>query len=735
MTEEYNNLYENYENKSVIDDNSFSGAISPEKTNELFIPCNDINNFYSDTFLYAHLYNSLHLQLNKINIINNNDITNFNEIINNLKITIDYTTIGANDKYEQYTSNLKFKADKDVDTKTSAFNTAISSLTSGLTPVITQSNFDGLVTTGTTHKTTPDYNDASLLNAIMTAMSSITSSISDANKGLIVTAVIKKIEKNESVSDQSNKTTLHNIITTALSNKLINYTELVKTANEVTTIPTFKINMNVFKAKYNLTSYTNSSDPYSNIITEANKLNDKNIILTNLEPIVDTALDYNLIVSQDSNHNVTYNTISYPILYTTPTTPANMEYTKFSPFNISVNGENYDEQTRKDKFLRILKEILNKSPEEMMGYLLKEKLRYNKLLYNISLQIIIRNNYINSSTLSDANFESKDYFISTGGGNSIYTNINTAFENMKTNINNLKDNIFKKYDNNFLINKYTYSSKIKLLDDINTEYEKIQNSLNVSIKEYNKYITNFTAIKQYANYVIIFLIIIIIITILITILSNITVRFKNSYYITTFIILLIITYLFYNRFHHVNLYEKFTNLSCSNTINYKEFNANNIKNHSLLCNRLVTSINNYTNSVKELDNKIIANIYIADNKTHSANADNYLYKLYINKLKQNEVNRLKKVSLTNLIEGMKKQILYLFNIILLISCFIIIILFGLLLHSSFPFLLSYIIIICIILIIIMIIYFIFAIAQPTRLIANKNYWANNGPSENLLNKL
>lgn len=101
----------------------------------------------------------------------------------------------------------------------------------------------------------------------------------------------------------------------------------------------------------------------------------------------------------------------------------------------------------------------------------------------------------------------------------------------------------------------------------------------------------------------------------------------------------------------------------------------------------------------------------------------------------NEANRLKKVSLTNLIEGMKKQILYLFNIILLLSCLTIILLLGLMLHSTYPFLIIYILILCSILVIITIIYFIFAIIQPTRMVANKNYWANNRPSENILSKL
>lgn len=38
-------------------------------------------------------------------------------------------------------------------------------------------------------------------------------------------------------------------------------------------------------------------------------------------------------------------------------------------------------------------------------------------------------------------------------------------------------------------------------------------------------------------------------------------------------------------------------------------------------------------------------------------------------------------------------------------------------------------------IIILIIYYIYAVIQPTRLIANKNYWANKNPSEETYTKL
>jgi hypothetical protein len=187
----------------------------------------------------------------------------------------------------------------------------------------------------------------------------------------------------------------------------------------------------------------------------------------------------------------------------------------------------------------------------------------------------------------------------------------------------------------------------------------------------------------------------------------------------------------------VNLYEKFTaypTISVS-PFSYSDSNIINKNNHIYFCNAIADNITLYNNVKKQLFNELRNNIYTIDNQLFSAGADNYLYKLYIEKKNLNEANRLKKVSLTNLIEGMKKQILYLFNIILLLSCLTIILLLGLMLHSTYPFLIIYILILCSILVIITVIYFIFAIIQPTRMVANKNYWANSRPSENILSKL
>ena len=409
-----------------------------------------------------------------------------------------------------------------------------------------------------------------------------------------------------------------------------------------------------------------------------------------------------------------------------------------------------DLDTIANKTERVLHEILNTKPENIMGYLLYNKIMYNIYVYNINIQSAIRTNYLNNTSITSALLNTEEYITEvntndltsvTGTpsiGNLLVNSIKTVLINMKNNVTLLLSrNNLSESNSDFINDKYKYTEKIEALNNIKTEYDRIQNSLNISVKEYNKYITNFKAIKSIASFIVIFLIILIIVTILITILTTIPPQLKSSYYIITFIILCITTYLFYNRFNHVNLYEKFTAVEATcaasgSVTTYKDKPVHKM-NHYNLCNSLTTVINNYNNEVKSIVNKLRNNVYTVGNKTFSYDADNYLYKLYLEKKNQNEVNRLKKVSLTNLIESMKKQILYLFNIIVFISSLIIILLLGLMLHSSLPFFLTYIIGLCVLLTVILVVYFIIAIVQPTRMVASKNYWANNRPNEDVFN--
>ena len=160
-----------------------------------------------------------------------------------------------------------------------------------------------------------------------------------------------------------------------------------------------------------------------------------------------------------------------------------------------------------------------------------------------------------------------------------------------------------------------------------------------------------------------------------------------------------------------------------------------INNHKNFYNKLLPFINEYSNAYNDLLNNMRLNNYTIGSKTFSQDANIYLYNLYLEKKRQIEINKIKLTNLFNMIEVIKKQINYLFNIIFVIACFSIILLIALVIYSTAPELYLFVIILCVILISILMIYFTFAIVQPTRMIANKNYWAIINPSKTTFSKL
>ena len=160
-----------------------------------------------------------------------------------------------------------------------------------------------------------------------------------------------------------------------------------------------------------------------------------------------------------------------------------------------------------------------------------------------------------------------------------------------------------------------------------------------------------------------------------------------------------------------------------------------INNNNQFYSVLIQSINDYTTEQTKLLNKIRSNIYIAGARTFNQNTDNLLIDIQRDKLSKIAAFNTKKTNLLNMIEVMKKQLSYTFNLILLFCLFLIILLIALLIYSSIPDAFPFIIGITILLIIIFLTYFIVAIVQPTRMKATNNYWGNLKPSEKTLNSL
>jgi hypothetical protein len=527
----------------------------------------------------------------------------------------------------------------------------------------------------------------------------------------------------------------------------IGYLNATVTNGTITGTPIFKFSLTTFKTRYIDTTgvayKTYNGDRYDVI-----------------KPILD---------SLSASNNIVATTPTVIDLFGLPEGSINTDsWSKTSTIDTGDYSATYNSESRYNMIKKIIKGILEQGHENIMSYLLYYTIYYHIIVYNTCIQNEINHMYLhnnknrNTGTITPLKSYIDDDSATISFDTTYSTNatiVKSLITNLKNNIGSLESKYLGSGSVDYIDNKSKYASKIEVLNDIKIEFDKIQNELNITIKEYNKYIKNFQKVKTYANFIIIVLIAIIIITILVTVLDSITPNFKNYYYVIAFIILAFITFVYYNNFSHINLYERFTNVyvpdvytnvndatrtpitgdisTCiQNTFDLTNPAAVNGRNtHINYINKLTTELNSYNATINNIMNGLRTNIYTANYGVFTKDGNTYLYNLYIEKKNQNESNRIKKVALANMLDTMKRHIVYLFNIILLISLLTIILLFGLILFSNFPFYLNYIIILCIILISIIIIYFINSIVQPTRMLINKNYWANKNPSKILLAKV
>jgi hypothetical protein len=505
---------------------------------------------------------------------------------------------------------------------------------------------------------------------------------------------------------------------------------------------------------------------FSNLINEL-KININSNTSSNLSDLNITTntftFYYNIFENYSNNPNNLYETSStFPyysydsnIIYTSKpvfgSDPINLNIgsspTYFNNLgnilNKNFNKNNINNFYFNNKLKEIITEILNQKAENIIGYLLYKKIFYNTILYNIDIQNCIRNNYINNSNINlstapvSANPNNEPPISAVDVPSS--TVISNIISNIDNNISNLKSISNNTFGNNdYLLEKNKYRNKINSFNKLRDEYSNTLDKLNLSIKLYNNELYNYDKIKKYSTYIIIILIIIMIFTITLSIFPIFRNDTKNAFYIIIFIVLLIITYIYYVNFKYTVLYEKFygsLTSSCNNFIQYSSTNLNSRNNHKIFYNKIIPKIIDYTNAVNNLFNDLRVNVNTIGNKTYSQDANIIIYNVYLEKKRQLEQNNIKLTNLFNMIEIIKKQISYLFNFVFIIACLCLILLLGLVLYSSIPQLYIHIIILCVILITILMIYFAFAIIQPTRMIANKNYWAITNPTKKTMGKL
>jgi len=668
MTSTTNDIYEILVKKSKITDNY--ATLTHIQVNELMIPCNDFEYFYNDSLFYLHLYNTLYLEILNRDQQDNFNIETFKSRIANLSLS--------------FTNSACLVSDTKMGDLTNAFT------------------FDTACFRSNGRTYNSKYITHNTLNRYLEYIVDVTRGAGDR------TGTGGKI-----------KITLN--VATGAVNANINSagTGYTTVPTVVSPIPGYTFTLAIDSGAINTVTKT-AKTGQSGVITNYLFPQINNIYITGIADL-DTSF-INGVTAQSGVY--TFSTAQNNTLNTGLTT-------KYDNYN-NADKYNNNDNARKQKFRRVIYDILNTPAENFISYLFYNRVYYNVIVCNCSIQNIIRDKYLNKNTI---NMNDTSGF----NANADLSGIKTNIENMKTNLDNLKTSI-DYITSDFIKDKSKYSDKIILLNETKREYYKVETNLNRVIKDYNSYLENYQRIKIYASAVIVFLILLIIGAILITVLPFFNYNSKNTYYIVILIILIVLLGIYYANFRHVGLYETFRNcdtaINTYNPLHPDTLTRNNHKtNNYNFFNNIIDYLNTYNNSYSELNDELSASVYIGNNKTYTADANDYLYKLYIDKKRKTELNRLKKVSLTNHIEAMKKQIVNLFNIILVIGFLAIVLLISMIVYTSAPFYLNYVIAFAVIAIIIIVIFYIFASRQPTRMKVSKNYWANKNPTDETINNL
>jgi hypothetical protein len=773
-----NDAYDKLVNKSVIKENYADKTHDELRTNYL-IPCDTIDNFYYDTLFYLHLHFSLYLELLNFNVKNNFDISAFRTLWNNINIrlvsssqaSLTNSISSTGYKVTSFSVNNNGSGYSTVGTVGSTEGPPITFVSSsGISEIVgttvieyglldeIRSNFTVVLAAG---QTTHDFQVGDSIN--FTAPSGTGTGTKTAAVGIIreiTSGTISRIEMttrgtgysilsaplvtsvtNGSTTRRSTLTfTTGHITGYILSAAPINSNRVYRSIGNfivssqtgvsrqaivypITTIDTigfingneYVFNLSEFNTNYyNTLSYTN-----------AERVN----IINNRLPRIDGISYYST--------NPSFITISV----------ANNLFTRTNTNTIqSVSNYNND---RANKFNNILKTIFDQDVKDILGFLAYQVRYYNVIVLNTSIQRMIYKYYLNDNNIS---MSISGIFEPNNAKYSNLINITEHISNMKENLDLIKEDV-KNVNNIFSETKADYPGKINKLQNNEKDYTKIQDALNNTAKNYNQYYNNYNKLKIYASSIIIFLIILIVATIVITVIPYFNANSKNTYYILILILLIILTVLFYNNFSHINLYEKFTtqgieikifnSFTCTdankvfyepNSRNAAQNNAHRQNNYTIF-NAISDKLTLYNNAYSNLNTQMSSGIYTSDNKAFEQDADSYLNAMYIEKKRKIDLFRIKRTSLTNLIEAIKQQIIYLFNIIFIICLLTIVLLIALLLYVNMPQAMGLIITLVSLAIFFIVIYYIYAVVQPTRLIANKNYWANKNPSQETYNKL
>jgi len=760
-----NDRYNTLVSRSQLTNNF--GNESYEQINNALIPCDEIITFYKDSLFYMHFYNTLYLEFYLVYQNQQLTLVEFDDIIRNLKIIFDNGASSSDDSksklgklvltndspksatftfyinlFKQYYHNADYYAYyrsagiTSSSAKTFRFNVNLPKndpSTIGGTPAMASININ--LNTGVINKDNDKYITVTSSGSGFKKSDGVDTVIynSDYNPPLVNlnpnNGIFERYFTNEivdlkiTVNSDGNITSILPVttvrgdtaITTLTPNSL--YTTISNFEPKIESIPLIS---------------TGSAASPSNLIFDFNDILDINI--------------RNTFNADGSTHEFTYNS-SLP--YNTKENIVDNNYTK-------VN-------VRRKQFRKVIETIFTTHPYNFFGFLLYQKVNQNVIVCNIAIQLKLRKIYLNEqlamTTLPQTQLELDG------------DKINSYIQKQRINLSNLRK-ISSIATSDYVIDKKSAVDRINLLNNLKKDFNETLEDLNSSINNYNRYIIYYSNLKKYASAIIVFIIMLIIASILITLSPTIDYNAKNSYYIVIISILIILTIIYYLKFRHVGLYEKFLaaagtsfdpnshtdtfrllesdfSTKCVAYTNGKNIqNPNGLtfqqlaeidkynKNHTTFSNRIFKNdLAQYNYVYLLLSNELSSAIYVSNNKIFSEGNNEYLYKLYLEKTKHNELNKLKIVKYANIIEAIKKQIIYLFNIALLLSLITIVLVTCLMFYNYGVVSITSIITFAVIALIIIMFYISYIMIQQTRMLASKKYWSVNNPSEVTLNQL
>jgi hypothetical protein len=508
--------------KSEIKENYVNKSHS-ELNDTYMIPCDQINMFYNDSLFYLHFHYSLYKELYKYNLDNNFNITTFTDLWKKLIIEIDTTetdedglTVATSDGTKTFTPKYKLNSITVSDGGSGYAGSETLQLTPYDTSVIT------VASSKTFHRGLKQFirfdkakgRSGFLLGDIITfnTPASGTAAVGKVTK-IDSTGRILEIKITErgagytsapTVSSYTlNGATIQNSVSdidiTFTSSditiyvKTINITDpsTIYTSNGKIRIPvsagdeavispitnignigyidpatkTFTFKTKIFKTFYNsILQYCNSH--YQQID------NNKELRIENITALPATSIDTQLIQSISVGGTETYT-------YTKASLDGDHSLSGDTYFSSGSNAHT----NRKKKFSKTLQAILNQDVTQILGYLTYQIRYYNLIVLNTSIQRMIYIKYLrdNSLQMSTANIF-KTIGDAKGAGVDNLNAIKTHIDNMKNNLKKMNEDITK-INNFFSDTTKQYPEKISLLNQNKENYNKIQNSLNIVIKD------------------------------------------------------------------------------------------------------------------------------------------------------------------------------------------------------------------------------------------------------------